>query len=134
MSFDIELICLKNGEPDMFPAQIVRDAFEPFIVSRDEDMWVLAFPDGGGGEMYAEDDDAEVTNGVSIGGASGSDIYDALYEVLRQTNSVLTWSFGGCVVANASVIADLPEGLIEENGEPVVVQSGAEILAEIAKT
>ena len=133
MSFDVHLICLRNGEPDMFPAQIVRDVFEPYIESRDEDLWVLAFPDGGGGEMLGEDG-TEETNGVSIDGASGSDIFDALYEVLRQTNSVLVWSFGGCVVANASVIADLPEGLIEENGEPVVVRSGAEILAEIEKT
>jgi hypothetical protein len=133
VSFDVHLICLRNGEPDMFPAQIVRDAFEPFIESRDEDLWVLAFPDGGGGEMLGEDGTKE-TNGVSIDHANGADIYDALYEVLRQTNSVLTWSFGGCVVANASVIADIPEELIGGNGAPIVVQSGADILAEIEKT
>ncbi|HTJ64381.1 MAG TPA: hypothetical protein VL899_11270 [Alphaproteobacteria bacterium] len=131
MSFDVELICLKNGEPDTFPAQIVRDAFERFIKSREEDVWILAFPDGGGGEMVAEDEEAGETNGVSIGSPSGDNIYDALYEVLRQTNSVMTWSFGGCAVANASVIADLPKELIEENGKPIIVGSGWEILAAI---
>lgn len=84
-----------------------------------------------GGEMVAEDEEAGETNGVSIGSPSGDNIYDALYEVLRQTNSVMTWSFGGCAVANASVIADLPKELIEENGKPIIVGSGWEILAAI---
>jgi hypothetical protein len=44
-----------------------------------------------------------------------------------------TRSFGGCAVA-ASVIGDLPEGLIENLGQPVVVKSGAEIAAAIAES
>ena len=135
MSFDIELMSFKEGEPAEFPIHIVQDALGPFIRSRDKDgMCHLAFADGGGGEMLADDDEATETTGVSIGGASGADIYDALYEVLRQTHSVLFWSFGGCVVANTSVIRDLPDGFMEELGEPTVVASGEEIANAVAET
>ena len=132
MSFDLELICVKDGFPDSFPASIVREALGPFVRSQDEDMWILEFPDGGGGEMLAEDEDE--TNGVSIGGANGVDIYNALYEILRQTHAVLIWSFGGCVIADPSVIPDLPEGLVESVGEPIVVRSGAEIAEAVSNT
>jgi hypothetical protein len=84
--------------------------------------------------MLGEDDDTEETGGVSIDHVSGGDIYDALFEVLRQTNSILTWSFGGCVVANTAVIADLPEGLIDDVGSPLVVSSGSDILAAVEST
>jgi hypothetical protein len=134
MSFDLNLVCLKDGEPDVFPADIVRQAFEPFVKSRDEDLWTLEFPDGGGGEMSAYGAEETETSDISISRASGADIYDALYKVLQQTHTVLIWSFGGCVVANEAVIPDLPEGLIESLGTPAIVNSGADILSEIAKT
>ncbi len=132
MSFDVMLMCLKDGLPDNFPSSIVRKALDPFISFRDGDFCRLSFPDGGSGEMFTDED--EETNGVTINSPSGADIYDALYDILRQTHSVLFWSFGGCVIADTSVIPDLTEGLTESLGEPVVVHSGADIVAEIAKT
>jgi hypothetical protein len=134
MSFDLELMSFKDGDPAMFPTRIVNEALGPFIRSRDDDMCLLAFPDGGGGEMLADDGEAMETSGISIGGASGTDIYNALYEILRQTHSVLFWSFGGCVVADASVIPDLPDGFTDDLGEPVVVEDGADIAATVAET
>ena len=135
MSFDLELISFRDGDPTSFAVSIVKDAIGPFIRSRDEDgVCHLTFPDGGGGEMLAFDDDETETSDISIGGASGTDIYDALYEILSRTHSALIWSFGGCAVADASVLPDLPEGLIEELGQPIVVKSGAEIAAAVAET
>lgn len=133
MSFDLHLMSFSDGGPATFSKRIVREALGPFIRSRDGDFCVLAFPDGGGGEMFDDDKETE-TNGVSIGRGSGTVIYDALYKILSQTHSALIWSFGGCVVADASVIPDLPEGLIEDLGQPVVVKSGAEIAATVAET
>lgn len=135
MSFDLELMSFKDGDPASFPVSIVKDALGPFIRSRDDDgMCHLAFPDGGGGEMFAFDEEETETSDISIGRASGTAIYDALYEILRQTHSALIWSFGGCAVADASVIPDLPDGLIEDLGQPVIVKSGAEIAAAIAES
>jgi len=135
MSFDLNLISFKDGGPSSFPVSIVMDALGPFIRSRDEDgLCRLAFPDGGGGEMFAFDEDETEVSDICIDKANGTAIYDALYEILRQTHSALIWSFGGCAVADASVIPDLPEALIEDLGQPVVVKSGAEIAAAVAET
>jgi hypothetical protein len=79
-------------------------------------------------------DDKTKTGGVTISRASGVDIYNALYEILRQTNSVLIWSFGGCVIADPAVRKDLPEGLIESVGEPILVRSGSEIADAVARS
>jgi hypothetical protein len=92
------------------------------------------FPDGGGGEIFAFDKDETEVSDISIGSASGTDIYDALFEILSRTHSALIWSFGGCAVADASVIPDLPDELIEDLGQPVIVKSGAEIAAAVAET
>jgi len=132
MSFDLHLISFKEGGPAAFPKHIVENALGPFIQSRDGSFCVLAFPDGGG-EMFDDVDETE-TDSVNISRGSGLAIYDALYEILRQTHSALMWSFGGCVVADASVIPDLPDELIEDLGEPVIVASGAEIAAAVAET
>ena len=132
MSFDVILICLKNGTPDAFPSTIVRQALDRFISFRDGRFCKLSFPDGGGGEMFT--DQEEETDGVMISSASGHQIYDALYEILRQTHSVLFWSFGGCVIADESVVADCAEDMIESLGQPILVHSGAEIAAAIEST
>lgn len=133
MSFDLHLIAFKDGGPASFPKHIVEKALGPFIQSRDSDFCVLAFPDGGGGEMFDDEEETE-TDSVSISRGSGLAMYDALYEILSQTHSALMWSFGGCVVADASVIPDLPDGLIEDLGQPTVVTSGTEIAAAVAET
>jgi hypothetical protein len=135
MSFDLNLISFKDGGPLPFPVSIVTDALEPFIRSPDEDgVCRLVFPDGGGGEIFAFDKDETEVSDISIGSASGTDIYDALFEILSRTHSALIWSFGGCAVADASVIPDLPDELIEDLGQPVIVKSGAEIAAAVAET
>jgi hypothetical protein len=135
MSFDLDLVSFKDGGPLPFPVDIVTDALGPFIRSRDKDgLCQLAFPDGGSGELLAFDENETEISDISIGEASGTDIYDALYEILSRTHSALIWSFGGCAVADASVIPDLPDELIEELGQPVVVKSGAEIAAAVAET
>lgn len=132
MSFDVILTCLKDGLPDTFSSTIVHKALDRFVSFQDGSYRRLSFPDGGGGEMFS--DQEEETDGVMISSASGHQVYDALYEILRQTHSVLFWSFGGCVVADESVIADCPEGLIESLGRPIVVHSGAEIVAVVEST
>ena len=135
MRFELNLISFKDGGPSPFPVSIVMDALGPFIQSHDEDdVCRLVFADGGSGEMFAFDEDETEISDISIGGASGTDIYDALYEILSRTHSALIWSFGGCAVADASVIPDLPEELIEDLGQPVIVKSGADIAAAVAET
>ena len=52
MSFDLHLMSFSDGEPATFPKRIVNEALAPFIRSRDGEFCELAFPDGGRGEMF----------------------------------------------------------------------------------
>jgi hypothetical protein len=84
--------------------------------------------------MLAPEDDETETDGVTISSASGVEIYNALYEIPRQTNSVLIWSFGGCLIADPSVMNDFPQGLIDDLGEPTIVHGGLEIAEAVERT
>jgi len=129
MSFDICLSGFKDGDGDFFPTSIVRDAFAPFHVGDDANEWILQFPGGGSCEVRV--DDTPLTAGFMIIRPAGNGLYDAIYEIMRQTNTALWWSFGGAAVADASVIPHLPPEMIGSLGEPTVVHSGDDIIKAI---
>jgi hypothetical protein len=136
MSFDIGLICFENGDTAPLPAAIMIKAFAPNITPVDDgELWELSFPDGGGGEMdplYDTDRHFD----FCITGASGEDIYKPIFEIMRQTHTLLWWS--GCddamVTADPDIAAHLPPDYIEQNGTPALVRSVDDIFDEIAKT
>jgi hypothetical protein len=129
MSFDICLFCFKNGDADFFPTSIVKDAFAPFHVGDDANEWILQFP--GGGRCQVRVDDKPLTGGFMIIRPAGNGLHDAIYEIMRQTNTALWWSFGGAAVADSSVIPHLPPEMIKSLGEPTVVHSGDDIIKAI---
>jgi hypothetical protein len=134
MSFDIGLICYEDGDFATLSPSIVLSALEPFIEETDDDFWVLSFPDGGAGEMepVQEDDDAF---DLCISGVSGTEVFDAIYEIMRQTHTLLWWSGGpDMVTADNTIASHLPPDYGKEHGTPALVRSGADILAEIAKS
>jgi hypothetical protein len=62
-------------------------------------------------------------------------LFDALYEIMRQTHTLMWWSGMNTMITADETIADhLPPDFIEQYGIPPLVRSGADILAEIAKT
>jgi hypothetical protein len=135
MSYDIGLICFEKGETAPLPAAIMIKAFAPYVTPVDDELWQLSFPDGGGGDLnplYESDQYFD----FCITGASGTDIYGPLFEIMRQTHTLLWWS--GCedamVTADPNIAAHLPPDFIETNGTPALVQSVSDILDEIAKT
>src|ERR1700749_3219501 len=119
MSFDIYLICFDNGDPGYFSTNIMEKAFGSSLISKEGGHWTLKFPDGGGGRMTT--DDGQMANGFVMNRPSGGDLYDAIYEIMRQTRTVLSWSFGGAAVADASVIPHIVKEMIESVGLPTVV-------------
>ncbi len=129
MSFDICLCCFKNGNDDFFPTSIMRDAFAPFHVGDDAGEWILQFP--GGGRCLVKVDDDPMTVGFIINRPAGNGLHDAIYEIMRQTNTALWWSFGGAAVANPSVIPHLPPEMIKSVGVPTIVHSGDDIIKAI---
>ena len=129
MSFDICLTCFREGDGDFFPTSIVKDAFSKFHVGDDGDHWILQFP--GGGRCEVRVGEKPMTAGFMIIRPAGDGLYDAIYEIMRQTQTALHWSFGGAATANPSVIPHLPPEMIKSVGVPTIVHSGADIIKAI---
>jgi hypothetical protein len=138
MSFDIGLLSFKNGEHSTLSSTVVLQVLRPFIRPvtdpRDSDRWELVFPDGSGGDMMPVVE-GEDHNGLAIGHAHGTQLYDAIYEIMRQTHTLFYWTGADDLITGDESIADhLPADYIPTYGVPPLVRSGADILAEIAKT
>jgi len=126
MSFDIFLGCMKNGESATFPRALVETAFAPFIESRSDrswkltdslaDVWIQAGP-----EIY----------GFTVSRPPGDEhpFWQALFDLMRQTQSVLYWPSDGpaSVVTDEAVIAHMPAEMIEIVGPVIVVETPLEI-------
>ncbi len=138
MSSDLGLLSFKDGKDALISSSIVLEVFKPFIRPiidiRFPERWELVFPGGGGGNMMpvVEGDDSR---GLAINRPCGTDLFDALYEIMRRTHTLLYWT--GCdylITADKSIADHLPPDYIETYGVPPLVKSVADILAEIAKT
>ncbi len=138
MSSDIGLLCFEDGESAPLSSALVLRVLEPFIkVVKDpryDEVWQLSFPDGGGADLppiVVGEDNCD----LAMGHACGADLYDCIYEIMRQTHTLFYWSGSDTMITADPSIADhLPADYMEEYGAPALVRSGADILAEIAKT
>jgi hypothetical protein len=136
MSFDIWLVCLDRGKVASFPRKLVEDACAPFIESRSEDSWNLS-------DSLADvwiGTDAEI-EGFGVSRPPGDEkhpFWQALLDIMRQTQTVLHWPTGGplphAVVADESVIAHMPADMLRIVGRPNVVQRPEEFWQRIAES
>ena len=138
MSSDIGLLPFKGGKPSTLSSALVLQVLKPFIRpvadTRYGERWELVFPDGGGGDMEPIIEGMD-RNGLTIGHHCGLELLDALYEIMRQTHTLLYWSgVENLVTADAAIGDHLPSDYIEKFGAPPLMRSGADIAAEIAKT
>jgi hypothetical protein len=132
MSFDIWLCCFKNGEDAYFPREIVEEAFGRFAERREPKWWSLHYPDGGRSELDVAD--GPMVSGLTVGRPPAHPAFwEGILSVLQRSSSVLFWPEGGAVVADASVIPDLPADLIEVVGIPMVVTHPEEIVECIVR-
>jgi hypothetical protein len=138
MSDDLGLMSFKDGEPaNAISSELILKILGPFIRPihdpRYDERWELVFPDGGGGEMgpviLGEDED------LSINRPSGGQLYDAIYEIMSQTHTLMfVTGMEDMITADPNIADHLPPDYIEEFGVPPLVHSGADIIAEILKT
>jgi hypothetical protein len=133
MSFDIGLVCYNDGKLGTLSKAILRQALMPYAHQDDDGFWRLSFLDGGGGDLDMDN----LTNerqffDFCVTHASGVDIYGAIYQIMRQTHTLLWWSFvEHMVTADVNIVDHLPPDYIEKYGVPPLVRSSADILAEI---
>jgi hypothetical protein len=87
-----------------------------------------------GGRCEVSVDEGEQTGGLMFDHAGGDDLFKAIFEIMRQTQTVLSWSFGGAAAVNASVIPHIPPEMIEMVGAPTIVRSFTELVEVIEKS
>jgi hypothetical protein len=139
MSFDLGLMAFKDGEPGTLSSSLMLQVLQPFVQPIVDDRfpdkrWELVFPDGSGGNMM-EIVEGEDGNGLVINRPHGTKLFDALYEIMRQTHTMMWWAgMDNMITADETIADHLPSDYIEKYGVPPLVRSGADILAEIAKT
>lgn len=126
MSFDLFLQNFRRGESATFPRAVVDSAFKEYIKEMDPEFSMLNFPDGGSSEIYI-DEGAEISGFMIAQPAGSPELWRGLLGILKRTGAVLFWPDGGAVVADESVIQDLPESVIEVVGTPTVVHEPEEI-------
>jgi hypothetical protein len=130
MGLDIFVVRYKNQEPATFPRRIVEEVFEKYIGTKESDCWSPEFPDGGGCNVFI--DAAPEIKSFSVSHpASSTELWDCLFEVLRQTGCFLFWPDGQAVVADPAVLAHLNAGLLDLFGPGIVVQNGKDIFDAI---
>ena len=139
MSSDMGLLPFKDGESSTLSSALVLQVLKPFIRAMIDapyygDRWKLVFPDGGGGDMDPIVEGVD-ENGLAIAHHCGQDLLDALYEIMRQSHTLLYWTgVDDLITADESILDHLPPDYVEKFGIPPLVRSGADIAAEIAKT
>ena len=130
MSFDIFLLCVRNGEAATFSRSTLVEVFGASIVSREPDgFFKLYFADGGGADVYSGHDD-DVVQHIGFNRPGGDMFFDALYRLAEVTKSVVFWPSKPPAVAvtDETTLAHLPDGLSADGiGPAQVVHSGREL-------
>ena len=137
MSLDIFVMTLiedEDGRQLRFDRSVVEQAFASFALDQETDDWQLMNPDG---EivfaMVSVDLDPTIT-GFSIDRPPAMHTFwDAVYEVLRQTPTVVVWPGRdpSYCVAQRDYTGLVPEDYMKTFGAPVVATCGADILAAV---
>lgn len=134
MSFDIFLQWHERGDSAGIPVDRVRACLGPALIAEQGDCWQLHYGEGEDPVAYITMHDAspDLVSGLTVNSPCVSDVFwRAIYDLLCQGNAVLFFPDGAPLVAHARAREHLPEDMIESLGEPRLVQSGADIVAEI---
>lgn len=148
MGVEIFLYAFKDGEAALFPIAQIERVFNGFITRRDEteDSLVLSveYPtaeisavpgieviDGSDLFITRDQNDPQMTSGFMVSmPATHPAFHNALLAILRHTPSALFWE-DALVVGNAATLQGLPDDMVDRLGPPVIVATGADILARL---
>ncbi len=138
MRFDLFVCTIAKGQT--FERATVEAAFATYV--RDAKLGALYFGDATRGFFLSAMaiEKAELIDRFSINRPSPYDqcpeFWCALFEVLRQTPTVLIWPapkpYPCFCFANSALAGRLPPGLVADFGPPMLASSGAAIGAAVA--
>jgi hypothetical protein len=127
MSFDIFLICFRDGEAATFKRTLFEDIFRRDAVDPRLPLTRVTYRDGGVLEIDGAEEGDETEN-MAFSRFGGETFFAALHELVDRSGSVLVWPAAGrsIAVTRETTIAHLPEEL-KELGPPFVVANGSEL-------
>jgi hypothetical protein len=136
MSFDLYLIGFADQQSHGIPRLPVLEAFGSGVRWEDDATGLTRYSrmDGCTVSLSALKDDTSLISCVSVNRpVSDKRLWGSLYKVMQLGNVALF--FPGCngpLIANVSVAAHLPK--FEALGQPILVNSGSEIVEQIEST
>jgi hypothetical protein len=137
VSLDIFLVTLTDDEAVKFDRSIVERAFKYITSDQVGDHWHPRTAFG----TVSVDDEPKI-RGISVRSPPSyehfPEFWNAMFEVLCQTRTVLVWPAGGpkphCCLANPDMIPHVPADFVDSFGEPAFVASGEEIDAVMERS
>ena len=134
MSFDLFLNAVQDGEGGVIDRKIVERAFAPLVEDTSSDSWALVIPPGTEPSAGVVSIDlGDEIEGFSVNRPPFAPAFwAALYEVMRQTSTLLYWPGPdeGCgCVANADALEHVDPDMAEELGQ-IPVLTSAQMLGD----
>jgi len=132
MSIDIHLQCFRNGEPATFKRELVEEIFTRGASDYRPPLTGVKYADGGGAEIYGADNGDDIQS-LMFNHFGGKTFFNALYELARETKSVvlMVTEAHPIAVADQDTIDHLPLGFAEGLSTPVIVSSGRKLAAHL---
>ena len=135
MSFEVYVTTFRNGDFASMTRDQLRTPFAEHLTELEPDLWQVRYDDINWCDIYltADSADTAMVQGFSVRRPCGDQrLWDSLASILASTDAVLYFPGGRApVVGRRTVRQHLPPDLIDSLGEPIVVTSGTEILAEL---
>lgn len=134
MSFEVYVQFYKNGEEAGISSDQIYEVFSPFVTRSKPNHWLVSYDK----TNYCEVDlismeDTDLICGLVLSRPCVDErLWDALFSIMRQGNTVLYYPGGdNPFVACSDAIPHLPEDMVDTLGQPVVVKNGSEITKAI---
>ena len=127
MSFDIFLVCMRNGEPATFKRTLAEEVMNRGAIDPDLPLLNITYADGGGGVAYIDED--EDIDSVSFDHFGGDTFYNRLWDLMDRTGSFLFWPAVGrkLAVTRPEIVSHIDEDTVEDLGPAFIVRSGKEL-------
>ncbi len=121
MSFDVFLQGFGEAKRIGVPREQVRRLFP--IIERESEpgRWVVQYDDLNRSEIFV-DRDQEPLDSLMVNRPSGDiRLWEALLTIMRMGSFVMFWPGSRPLVARGSTYGPLPHAMVEDFGEPVVI-------------
>jgi hypothetical protein len=142
VSLDIFISTLTDNEIEKFDRAVVERAFRGIAVDQTGNYWNLQTPQRERTSVTVSVDEEATISAFSANRPpayrSFPEFWNAMFEVLRETHTVLFWpaceTVSHCCVANPKMAAHVSGDIVAALGEPAFVSSGAEIEAAMTRS